>query len=133
MTVESELKRIGDMLEALVGSQGIVSEAPGDLDKAEDAVVESAPKKKVAKKKATTKKTKVGKDPKPDPEPGDAEYLTIKDDVRPVLKRLRDEVSHAAVKSLLKKHGTSTLPALAPSKFRLVIDEALAELGDDDV
>ena len=65
MTVESELKRIADALEALASNQGVVPEAPG----AEDTPAPT--KKKAAKKKAASKKvntTKVGKDPEPDPE-----------------------------------------------------------------
>jgi hypothetical protein len=136
MTIENNLKRIADALEALVASQGIV---PEQLDLVDDApgAEKPEPEKKPAAKKTSKKKTskkvskkktgkKVGK-PKEEVETD----LTIKDDVRPVLKRLREEVSHAAVKSLLKKHGASTLQQLDPSKFENIIADALNELGED--
>lgn len=130
MTMEAQLKRIADSLEAIAANQGIVADVPGDEPEAKPP---AASKKKASKKKASKKKASkktVGKKK----EEVETE-LTIKDDVRPVLKRLRAEVSHAAVKSLLKKHGASTLQQLEPEKFQLVIDDANAELGvdpDDD-
>jgi glycerate-2-kinase len=131
MTIEEALSRlamntgrIADAMEAIASNQGIVADVPGDDSKP------PASKKKTAKKaskKKTGNKTKVGK-----PEEPTETDLTIKDDVRPVLKRLREEVNHAAVKSLLKKHGASTLQQLDPSKFQRIIDDANAELGDAD-
>lgn len=134
MTIEDALSRlsintgrIADALEAIASNQGIVSDAPGD-----EPVAKPASKKKTTKKaskKKTSKKTTVGKKDEPETD------LTIKDDVRPVLKRLREEVSHAAVKSLLKKYGASTLQQLESSRFQDIIDDANAELGidpDDD-
>lgn len=121
--------RIADALEAISSSQGIVADpkpAPAaNEDKPAPAKKKKTTKKKVVKKKAS--ETKVGKET---PEPTTS--LTIKDDVRPVLKRLRDEVNHAAVKSLLKKYGASTIPTLDPKHYEGIIADALAELGDDD-
>ena len=121
MTMEAQLKRIADSLEAIAASQGIVS---GELPPAEEP--KAPAKKKVPAKKKAAKKT-VGK-PKEEVET----ELTIKGDVRPVLKRLRDEVSQAAVKSLLKKHGASTVQQLEPAKYQAIIDDAKTELGIDD-
>lgn len=144
MTIEETLSRlainsgrIADALEAIAGSQGIVPDMPGDDDEKPVAKKKATTKKKTAKKTATKKKAskkkaskKVGK------KKAEVETdLTIKDDVRPVLKQLREEVSHAAVKSLLKKHGASTIQQLDPANFQRIIDDANAELGidpDDD-
>lgn len=135
MTIEEVLSRlaintgrIADALEAIASGQGLVPEAPGEPEKKEPAQKEPAKKaasKKKASKKATTKKKTVGKKTEEK-----ETKLTIEDDVRPVLKRLRDEVSHAAVKSLLKKYGASTVPTLDPKHFENVIADALKELGD---
>lgn len=132
MTMESELKRIADALEAIAANQGIVPDVPGDEPAAKPAASKKTSKKtskKASKKtsKKASKKTAVGK-PKEETET----ELTIKEDVRPVLKRLRDEVSHAAVKSLLKKHGASTIQQLEESKYQRIIDDALEELGEED-
>jgi hypothetical protein len=63
--------------------------------------------------------------------PGTKVTLTIKDDVRPVLKRLREDKSHAAVKSLLKTYGASTLQQLEEKNFANVIADALEQLGEE--
>jgi FtsZ-interacting cell division protein YlmF len=132
MTIEEALSRlaintgrIADALEAIANSQGIVPEAPGEPEKKEPAkpAAKKTTKKK-ASKKASKKKT-VGKETEKS-----ESKLTIADDVRPVLKRLRDEVNHAAVKSLLKKYGASTIPTLDPKHFENIIADALKELGD---
>jgi len=119
MSIEVELKRIADALEAITSNQGIVADVPGDKPAAKPTA-----SKKTAKKK--TNKKVVGKKPAA----ADTD-LTIKDDVRPVLKRLREEVSHAAVKSLLKKYGASTLQQLDASRFEAIINDACDELGID--
>lgn len=133
MTIEVELKRIADALEAISASQGIVSgELPPDNHGEE---TKPAGRKKTGKK--TSKKTS---SKKPDPkktvgkkdDPADATELTIKEDVRPVLKRLRDEVSHAAVKSLLKKYGASTIQQLDPKNFQRIIDDAIEDIGEPE-
>lgn len=135
MTIEEALSRlalntgrIADALEALAGAQGIVPEAPGGDDEKPAEPAKKVTKKKASKKasKKATKKT-VGKKAEES-----ESKLTIKDDVRPVLKRLRDEVNHAAVKSLLKKYGASTIPTLDPKHFENIIADALKELGDAD-
>jgi hypothetical protein len=139
MTIEEVLSRlaintgrIADALEALASSQGIVPEAPGEPVKKEPAKKEpekataTTTTKKKASKKASKKKV-VGKKTEES-----ESTLTIADDVRPVLKRLRDEVNHAAVKSLLKKYGASTIPTLDPKHFANIIADANKELGDAD-
>lgn len=133
MTIEEVLSRlaintgrIADALEAIASGQGIVPEAPGEPEKKEPAKKATTKKKasKKASKKTASKKT-VGKKAEES-----ESKLTIKDDVRPVLKRLRDEVNHAAVKSLLKKYGASTIPTLDPKHFENIIADALKELGE---
>lgn len=127
MTIEAELKRIADALTAIASNQGIVADVPGD-EPADKPTASKKTSKKTASKKKTNKKV-VGKKKETETD------LTIKDDVRPVLKRLREEVSHAAVKSLLKKYGASTLQQLDPSRFEAIIADACEELGidpDDD-
>lgn len=149
MTIEEVLSRlamntgrIAAALEALVESQGIVSsDTPSsnrDLfdDDDEPEVEKPKPaakkktKKKTSKKKKVANKTKVGKDD--DDDDGTNVPLTIEDDVRPVLKKMREEISHAAVKSLLKKYGASTLKDLKPKQYAAVIAEAKDEIGDYD-
>jgi phytoene dehydrogenase-like protein len=128
MTIEEALARsalnlgrIADALEALVNSQGIV---PGTKVTVEE--IEPEPEKKPASKKKASKKQTVGKKEE------EAEVtLTIKDDVRPVLKRLREDKSHAAVKSLLKTYGASTLQQLEEKNFANVIADALEQLGEE--
>ncbi len=132
MTIEVELKRIANALEALATSQGIVSgELPPDNhgEETKPAASKKTAKKTANKKvnKKTNKKTVGKKD-----DPADATDLTIKEDVRPVLKRLRDEVSHAAVKSLLKKYGASTIQQLDPKNFQRIIDDAIEDIGEPD-
>jgi DNA repair exonuclease SbcCD nuclease subunit len=133
--------RIAEALEALVGAQGIVPGADTpkptkekatkppaqkellDDDDDDEPVVEKPKNKKASKKKGKT--TVVGKEKKDD---DDAPKLTIKDDVRPVLKRLRDEVSHAAVKSLLKKYNVSTIQQLKEKDYPRIIADAEEDL-----
>lgn len=135
MTIEEALARqalnlgrIADALEAIATSQGIVSgETPPEPVADEQPTTKKKATKKKASKKKAAKKTTVGKKKEAEAET----ELTIKDDVRPVMKRLRAEVSHAAVKSLLKAHGASTMQQLDPGKFQSIIDAALEELGED--
>jgi phytoene dehydrogenase-like protein len=138
MTIEEALARsalnlgrIADALEALVNSQGIVPGTKVTVEEIEPepekkpASNKKATKKKASKKKASKKQT-VGKKEE------EAEVtLTIKDDVRPVLKRLREDKSHAAVKSLLKTYGASTLQQLEEKNFANVIADALEQLGEE--
>lgn len=133
MSIENDLTRIADALEAIASAQGIVPEPKTEDEPAAAKKRQAATKKKTAKKAATKKKAakkkaskKVGKK-KAEPET----TLTLKDDVRPVLKRLRDEVNHAAVKSLLKKYGASTVPQLDEQHFERIVADAYAELGED--
>jgi len=133
MTIEVELKRIANALEALASAKGIVPDepAPGDAEETKPVASKKTAKKATKKAGKKTNKKVVGKKA----DPADATDLTIKDDVRPVLKRLRDEVSHAAVKSLLKKYGASTIQQLDPKNFQRIIDDAIEDIGepeDDD-
>ena len=108
-------ERIATALEALAGAQGIV---PGEtIAEAVEAAAEpakKAPAKKAPAKKAPAKKT--------------AAKLTIKGDVRPILKRLRDEVSHDAVKALLKKYGATTIQQLDEKDYAAIIADAQEDL-----
>lgn len=141
MTIESDLAsikinlgRIADSLEALAANQGIVPDLPGDEPKSEEpAKKKAASKKKATTKKAPAKKKKKAAEKAPAEKEEKAESkLTIKDDVRPILKRLRDEVNHAAVKSLLKKFGASTIQGIDEKDYARLIEAAKAELGDED-
>ena len=143
MTIEEVLSRlaintgrIAAALEAIANSQGIVSgELPPNNEDDESEEVQPKPaakkktKKKTSKKKKASNKQKVGKDDDDDDNSG----LTIVDDVRPVLKKLREEVSHAAVKSLLKRYGAITLKDLKEKDYAKVIADAMEELGDEDL
>lgn len=142
MTIEEALSRlalntgrIADSLEALVGAQGIVPETPGADDKQDELDLPPPPaKKKASKKKASkkkaSKKTTVGKkEEKTEP------TLDLKADVRPIMKELQSKVSGAAVKSLLKKYGASTLPSLEARHYENIVADAkeqLAGVDDDD-
>ena len=139
MTIESDfasikinLGRIAEALEALVASQAIVPDVPGEPEPEKKAPA----KKKAAAKKATTKKApakkKAAKKAPAKKEEKAETKLTIKDDVRPVLKRLRDEVNHAAVKSLLKKFGANTIQDVDEKDYARLIEATKAELGDED-
>jgi len=127
MTIEEALStlalntgRIATALEAIAQSQGIVS------GEAEAAVKPAAKKKAPGKKPAAEKKAPAKKASKK--ASAKKKALTIKDDVRPVLKRLRDEISHDAVKALLKKYDASTIQQVDESNFQNVIDDALEDL-----
>lgn len=142
MTIEEALSRlalntgrIAEALEAIASAQGIVPDVPGD-DKQDELDLEApkAPaKKKASKKKAkkkASKKTTVGKKQE-EAEP----TLDLKADVRPIMKELQSKVSGAAVKSLLKKYGASTLPSLEARHYENIVADAKEQLGglvDDD-
>lgn len=150
------LERIAAALEGLLAEHGYVPDSPttvkpkappaadddDDLDAADalgdddldddldDDDDEPPAKKKVAKKKTSKKKASkktVGKKSEKT-----ETTLTIKDDVRPAAKRLRDGVSSAAVKSLLKKFNASTLAQLNEKHFQAFIDAVNAELGEEE-
>lgn len=107
------LARIADALEGLLAEHGHVPTSP--------TTVEEKPPKKASKKKG--KKQTIGKDKdKPDP---DAPDLNA---VRDVLHQLKAGVSQAAVKSLLKKYGASTLGQVDEKHYANVIADAEAEL-----
>lgn len=149
MTIEEALAklaintgRIAEALEALVSDKGIV---PDDTRLGVPTTDDSEPvkkkKKKVAKKKPVTKKkpatkkkttkskTVVGKSENED----EAESrLSLSKDVRPVLKRLRFEISSAAFKSLLKKYGASTVPDIDPKDYKRIVEDALRDLGEEE-
>lgn len=141
MTIESDfasikinLGRIADSLEALAANQGIVPDAPGEPEPEKKAPAKkkaATTKKAAAKKKAPAKKKATKKAPAKKDEKAETK-LTIKDDVRPILKRLRDEVNHAAVKSLLKKFGANTIQDVDEKDYARLIEATKAELGDED-
>jgi hypothetical protein len=117
MSIENNLKRIADALEALVNAQGIVAEP---ATKAEPAKKPAA-KKPAAEKKAPGKKPAAEKKEKP-------AALSIKDDIRPLMKQLRTEVGPAAVKTILKKYDATTLQQLDAKDYSKVIIDIQAEL-----
>ncbi len=128
MTIESDiasikihLGRIADALEGLLADRGYVPESATtvELDDDDEPV-------RTTKKKDKRKKTKVGK---PDKKKGDDTELTLPD-VRVELKILQETINQAAVKSLLKSYGASTLGQLSEKKYQRVIDDAKAQVED---
>jgi hypothetical protein len=97
----------------------------GDTPEAPPA--ENPPEKKVAKKKATKKKTKKAdnKTVVGTPEHKDEDGGFVLTDVRAALKVMQAASSQAAVKSLLKEFGASTLGQLDVSHYGRVISQAL--------
>ena len=127
MTIESDiasvkihLGRIADAFEALLAERGYVPTGATTVEPDDDDPAE--PKKKKDKRKKTT----VGKT---DKKKGDDAELTLKD-VRAELKILQETINQAAVKSLLKQYGASTLGQLAEKKYQRVIDDARAQVED---
>lgn len=126
MTIESDLKsidtnlgRIAAALEALLAERGYVPTGPTTVEDPDD---KPTPKKKKGKK------TTVGKTDKKKGDDDDNE-LTLPD-VRAELKILQETVNQAAVKSLLKSYGASTLGQLSEKKYQRVIDDAKAQVED---
>ena len=131
MGIESDLKqaklhlaRIADALEALLAERGYVPTGPTSVEEDDDEPTEPKKKKKKAKKE---KKTEVGKKKDDD---NDEIELTLPD-VRAALKELQETVNQAAVKSLLKKYGASTLGQLKENKYQRVIDDAKEQVEDE--
>ena len=93
---------------ALLADQGVVAEP----------VAETKPAKKKAAKKKAAKKTIVGKPT----EESTSEFEL--DDLRTALKTLKSEVSQAAVKSLLKKYGASTIGQVDVKHYAQLIGDA---------
>ncbi len=127
MTIESDLKsidtnlgRIAAALEALLAERGYVPDGPTTVELDDDET--PTPKKKKGKKK-----TVVGK---PDKKKGDDTELTDKD-VRAELKILQETINQAAVKSLLKSYGASTLGQLSEKKYQRVIDDARQRVEEE--
>jgi hypothetical protein len=128
MTIESDLKsidtnlgRIAAALEALLAERGYVPTGPTTVeDPDDDEEPTPTPKKKKGKK------TTVGKT---DKKKGDDTELTLPD-VRAELKILQETINQAAVKSLLKSYGASTLGQLSEKKYQRVIDDAKAQVED---
>lgn len=121
-SVKIHLGRIADALEALLAERGYVPTGPTSIEDDDDDD-EPTPKKKKGKKKSKT--IKVGKDKEKDP---DAPSLK---EVRAALKLLQEAINQAAVKSLLKKYGASTLGQLDESKYQRVIDDAMEDADDE--
>lgn len=116
-SVKIHLGRIADALEALLAERGYVPTGPTTVD----------PKKGKGKGKGKgkPKETVVGKTKEKD-----SDVPALKE-VRAALKALQEAVNQAAVKSLLKKYGASTLGQLDESKYQRVIDDALEDADDD--
>lgn len=125
MSIENNLKRIADALEALVANQGIVADLPGEEETPKKAPAKKAASKKApAKKTGTSKKTAAKKEEKDEPK-----KLTLKGDVRPAMKQLRADVGPEAVKTILSKYGATTLQLLDEDDYAGVVADAKAELG----
>jgi hypothetical protein len=127
MTIESDLEtinenlgRIAAALEALLAERGYVPTGPTTVEDPDDDDDAPTPKKKKGKK------TTVGKT---DKKKGDDTELTLPD-VRAELKILQETINQAAVKSLLKSYGASTLGQLSEKKYQRVIDDAKAQVED---
>lgn len=117
MSIESDFKamninlgRIATALEGLLAEQGVVVDA------------EAVPTKKKGTNKKKSNKTVVGK-----PKEESTSEFTF-DDVRTKLKLLKAEVSQAAVKSLLKKYGASTIGQVDEKHYARLIADVDAEL-----
>lgn len=119
--VEIHLGRIADALEALLAERGYVPTGPTTVEHDDDDDEPPAPKKKKKGKKTTVGKTDKKKD--------DDTELTLPD-VRAELKILQETVNQAAVKSLLKSYGASTLGQLSEKKYQRVIDDAREQVED---
>ena len=122
--------RIADALEALISSQGIVPDTPvpqtmeldlEDTTTRED--VDNALDKVRDKKKKKSKDTVVGKQPK------DKTKYGIKD-VRAELHKLQEQENQAAVKSVLKKFGASTLGQVDKKKYAQLIKTIQKQFDD---
>jgi hypothetical protein len=113
-SVKIHLGRIADALEALLAERGYVPTGPTSIE----------PKKGKGKGKGKGKETVVGKTKEKD---ADAPELK---EVRKALKLLQEAVNQAAVKSLLKKYGASTLGQLDESKYQRVIDDAMEDADE---
>jgi len=125
MTIESDLKSINSHLSRIAAAmEGLLAEHGHVPESA--TTVKSPAKKKTSKKKAkarvqTLKETIVGKPS----EASESEFSF--DDVRGALKTLKAEVSQAAVKSLLKKYGASTIGQVDEKHYSQLIAEAEAQ------
>ena len=119
--VEIHLGRIADALEALLAERGYVPTGPTTVEPKKDS-------KGKGKGKGKPKETVVGKTKEKEK---DADVPALKE-VRAALKKLQEAVNQAAVKSVLKKYGASTLGQLDESKYQRVIDDALEDADDDD-
>lgn len=107
--------RIAEALEAIASSQGIVTNPadtqeqldlePVDNSHKKPAAIK-AEKKKTAKKKSKAKEAKIVVGKVDDDE--DAVDFTLKD-IRGLLHKLQEQENQAAVKSILKAQGASTL------------------------
>lgn len=126
MTIEDALARlalntgrIADALEGLLAEHGVVIEGAAEA-------IPAASKKTAKKKKDKKKKgeTVIGKT---DPE-DDADY-SLKD-IRGLLHQLQEQENQAAVKSMLKKVGASTLGQVDEKKYAQLA-KAIEKILDD--
>jgi hypothetical protein len=134
MSIETDFKqlrvhlsRIADALEALLAERGYVPDSPTSVEVDDDdkpvQISEEKPKKKTKKKsKKKDKVTTVGKVPTEE-----SSEFTMKD-VRGVLKELQQKSNQAAVKSLLKKYGASTLTQVKEKHYADIIADAQEDM-----
>ena len=125
--------RIADALEALTKSQGIVANPPEAIEPPDDdqeqldlkppADEKPEPKPKVKKEKKKKNEVVVGKTDDETPEwdlPG----------IRGLLHKLQEQENQAAVKSVLKKFGASTLGQVDKKKFVQLAETIESKLDD---
>lgn len=115
MSIEKNLERIADALEAIVQSQGIVAgttPAPETKD---------TPTPRLRKKDKTQVVGKPDANLDLDLETDDEPTLQ---DVRTILKLVREQTSHAQVKSILKSFGASTLKQMNKKNYAAAIAAA---------
>jgi len=130
MSIESDfaqfrvhLSRIADALEALLAERGYVPTSPTSVD---DKAETPAPAAKKKSKKKTGKKNK-GETMVGTPDVDEPSIYTLPD-VRKVLKKLQEKTNQAAVKSLLKKYGASTLTQVKEKHYVDIIRDAEEDL-----
>jgi hypothetical protein len=103
MTIEKNLERIADALEAIAAGGGTIPQPAEE------------PAKPAKKKTGTSKKQTVGKVAEPDPDG------PTKEEVRAKLQAVQKATTPAQAKSILKAEGATTIGNLAVSKYPAVI------------
>lgn len=115
--INEHLSRIAAALEGLLSEHGHVPTSPTTVKQPElDLDEDPKPAKKKKSKKKAKKPIKVGKQ---DADNRDTPTLP---DVRAKLHELQEAESQAAVKSLLKSYGASTLGQVDEEHYQRIID-----------